>query len=93
MPWPDCSRDVDSVAVLVERHGAYDFGSYRRGLAIAEQQGWLENASHVLLCNDSMIGPFWDLKDFVGPMLESDDQLWGISDSALYTPHFKVSFY
>ena len=91
-PWPDCSRDVDNVAVLVERHGAYDFGSYRRGLAIAEQQGWLENASHVLLCNDSMIGPFWDLKDLVDPMLESKDQLWGITDSMLYRPHLQSYF-
>ena len=91
-PWPHCCHDRDNVAIHVELHGAYDFGSYRRGLAIAEQHGWLENASHVLLCNDSMIGPFWDLNDFVGPMLESDDQLWGISDSALHTPHLQSFF-
>ena len=91
-PLPDCSQDIDNVEVIVERHGAYDFGSYRRGLAIAEERGWLNNASHVLLCNDSMIGPFWDLQQFVGPMLESGDQLWGVSDSTMYRPHLQSYF-
>ena len=91
-PLPDCCQDLDNVEVIVERHGAYDFGSYHRGLAIAEERGWLNNASHVLLCNDSMIGPFWDLQQFVGPMLESGDQLWGVSDSTMYRPHLQSYF-
>ena len=91
-PWPECHHDQNNVDVIVERHGAYDFGSYRRGLAIAEQRGWLNHASHVLLCNDSMIGPFWDLHTFVGPMLESGDQLWSVSDSKMYRPHLQSYF-
>ena len=64
--WLESSADVE---VLVERHGAYDFGSYGRGLRLAEERGWLLDAAHVLLCNDSMIGPFWGFNDFIRPML------------------------
>ena len=67
---PEWFESSDDVEVLVERHGAYDFGSYGRGLRLAEQRGWLQDATHVLLCNDSMIGPFWDFDDFVRPMLD-----------------------
>lgn len=91
-PKPECSQDVDHVEIVVERHGAYDFGSYRRGLDLADRRGWLDGASHVLLCNDSMIGPFWDLQDFVGPMLKSGEQLWGVTDSSMYRPHLQSYF-
>ena len=33
-PLPDCSQDIDNVEVIVERHGAYDFGSYGRVLQL-----------------------------------------------------------
>ena len=89
---PDSCQDSDDVELLVERHAAYDFGSYRRGLQRAEQRGWLDRATHVLLCNDSMIGPFWDLATFVDPMLISGDQLWCIADSYLYRPHLQSYF-
>ena len=87
--WFETSADVE---VLVERHGAYDFGSYGRGLRLAEQRGWLLDATHVLLCNDSMIGPFWDFNDFIRPMLLSGDPLWCIADSYLYRPHLQSYF-
>lgn len=87
--WCQSSSDVE---ILLERHGAYDFGSYGRGLRLAEQRGWLQDATHVLLCNDSLIGPFWDFDDFIRPMLLSGDPLWGIADSYLYRPHLQSYF-
>lgn len=45
------------LTLVFERHGAYDFGSYRRGLELAQARGLLAEASHVLLCNDSVLGP------------------------------------
>ena len=68
---PACVVNDSSVHLLCEKHGAYDFGSYQRGLAFAEQQGWLIDASHVLLCNDSVVGPFGDFESFIEPMLNS----------------------
>ena len=89
---PEWFESSDDVEVLIERHGAYDFGSYGRGLRLAEERGWLLDATHVLLCNDSMIGPFWDLDDFIRPMLLSGDPLWCIADSYLYRPHLQSYF-
>ena len=89
---PEFCLASDEVEIVVERHGAYDFGSYRRGLQIAEDRGWLRKATHVLLCNDSLVGPFWDLGDFVNPMLSSGDPLWCIADSYLYRPHLQSYF-
>ena len=89
---PACVENNSSVHLICEKHGAYDFGSYRRGLAFAEQQGWLTDASHVLLCNDSVVGPFGDFESFMEPMLSSEDSLWGISESYLYRPHLQSYF-
>ena len=41
------------------------FGSYKRGLDIAEKHDWFEQASHVLLCNDSVLGPFMTSDSFL----------------------------
>ena len=60
--------DDECIRFLARRHRAYDFGSYRLGLAEAETRGWLTSASHVLLCNDSVIGPFFDFES----VFESD---------------------
>ena len=89
---PACVVNDSSVHLLCEKHGAYDFGSYQRGLAFAEQQGWLVDASHVLLTNDSVVGPFGDFESFVGSMLNSGDCLWGVSESYLYRPHVQSYF-
>ena len=89
---PACVVNDSSVYLLCEKHGAYDFGSYQRGLAFAEQQGWLTDASHVLLCNDSVVGPFGDFESFIEPMMNSGDSLWGISESYLYRPHLQSYF-
>ena len=45
------------IDVLFEPHEEYDFGSYKRGLMHARAKGYLDQVSHVLLCNDSVIGP------------------------------------
>jgi len=89
---PTSYQNSDDVEIVVTRHGAYDFGSYQRGLAIAEQRRWLDGVSHILLCNDSVIGPFGSLDAFVRPMLESGDPLWGVTDSNLYRPHLQSYF-
>ena len=77
---------------LAGRHGAYDFGSYRLGLAEAESRGWLTSASHVLLCNDSVIGPFFGLEPVVQKMIDSAAHVWGLTESYLYSPHLQSYF-
>ena len=84
--------DDECVCFLARRHGGYDFGSYRLGLAEAESRGWLTSASHVLLCNDSVIGPFFGLEPVVQKMIDSAAHVWGLTESYLYSPHLQSYF-
>ena len=80
------------VVCLCERHGAYDFGSYQRGLCFVREQQWLDEASHVLLCNDSVVGPFGDLEAILDGMQQQPVPVWGLTDSPLYRPHLQSYF-
>ena len=84
-------QDADVVS-LCERHGAYDFGSYQRGLRLARDLEWLDGASHVLLCNDSVVGPFGDLGAILEAMQQQPEPVWGLTDCLLYTPHLQSYF-
>ena len=77
---------------LCERHGAYDFGSYQLGLRIAREQQLLDGATHVLLCNDSVVGPFRDLGPILDAMVQQPEPVWGLTDCQLYTPHLQSYF-
>jgi len=96
-----CEGD-DRIHLMMERHGAYDFGSYQRGLRLVRQLGLLDHASHLLLCNDSVAGPMTDLSAVISQMVEAsvgepsdvDESLpvWGLSDCELYSPHLQSYF-
>ena len=55
------------LSVVAERHGEYDFGSYKRGYAWAQEHGILGNYDWVYFVNDSVYGPLSDLR----PVLEN----------------------
>ena len=86
------SWDTQHCQVLFNHHGEYDFGSYKRGLQHAEQLNRLENATHVLFCNDSVYGPITDLAPVIAPMLERSDEAWGLTESHQLTPHLQSFF-
>lgn len=78
--------------VIAERHGEYDFGSYKRGVAWARQAGWLDEADDLILCNDSCFGPVGSF----APMFERMDarylDFWGATDSREFHPHLQSFF-
>ena len=86
------SWNTQHCQVLFEHHGEYDFGSYKRGLQHAEPLNQLENATHVLFCNDSVYGPITDLAPVIAPMLERSDEAWGLTESHQLTPHLQSFF-
>ena len=88
---PEFETD-DGVVFLARRHRAYDFGSYRLGVQILNEQGWLNQATHVLLCNDSVIGPFFDVGDVLLKMMSDRTPVWGLTESYLYAPHLQSYF-
>lgn len=52
-------------ALIIGRHGEYDFGSYKRGFELLDRLGILNNIDNLLICNDSVdfVGSEADLKN------------------------------
>lgn len=57
-----------TIKAISERHGEYDFGSYKRGYIYAKENNILENYDYLILCNDSVYGPFFSLEELFNKM-------------------------
>ena len=75
--------------IIAERHGEYDFGSYKRRLKILENK-WSEG-DQLILCNDSVFGPFIPFKQIFRDMSLCNAGMWGIIDSMDH--NFLMSFF
>ncbi len=65
------------IHAIAERHGEYDFGSYKRGLAYCEEI--LSKYDELIFANDSCYGPLTEL-DSVLPQIESRPcDFWGMT--------------
>ncbi len=62
-----------------ERHGQYDFGSYRRGLEIARSEGLLDAsvADELVVINDSNYGPVYPFSESFDKMASRECDFWG----------------
>ena len=67
-----------TIKAISERHGEYDFGSYKRGYIYAKENNILENYDYLILCNDSVYGPFFNFKEIVENMESKNTDVWGI---------------
>lgn len=75
--------------IISERHGEYDFGSYKRGIKVLEKK--LSEGDQLVLCNDSVFGPFIPFKQIFDDMSHCDADMWGIIDSSIHD--FLMSFF
>ncbi len=75
-----------------QRHGCYDFGSYRRGFEWAAQQGILEEADEVIFCNDSCYGPVTPLDQAFEKMKQKTCDFWGMIESHEFKAHLQSYF-
>ncbi|CRF35672.1 hypothetical protein BRSU_2796 [Brachyspira suanatina] len=66
------------IHIINGRHGEYDFGSYKRGYIYAEEQNILKDYDYLMLINDSVFGPFFDLKTIVENMENKNSDVWGM---------------
>ncbi len=64
--------------LYVRENSGRDFGSWQFGLARLEH---LERVDWLLLANDSVFGPFFDLGELAGAMERSGADFWGVTDS------------
>lgn len=77
---------------LCNRHGEYDFGSYKRGIQRARELGFLQNANELLLCNDSCYGPIGGFSNLFSSMNEKDCDFWGLTANTEFGYHLQSYF-
>lgn len=63
---------------ICNRHGEYDFGSYKRGYIYAKDNNLFTKYSDLILCNDSCFGPFYPLADIIEKMNAKKCDFWGM---------------
>ncbi len=72
-------------AVVVRRDNiGYDFGSYAAALNAAPL---LRDIDHLLLTNDSMVGPFAPINEILGTAESSNADICGLTESLQYVHH------
>lgn len=75
--------------VITGRHGEYDFGSYKRGIAWAKENGLLADADDLILCNDSCFGPVGSFAPMFANMEARALDFWGATDSHQISYHLQ----
>lgn len=67
----------------------YDFGAYKDGIASI---GNLDKLDSLILMNDSVYGPFWNLQDTLAKIDGTATDFWGIADSFENQYHLQTFF-
>lgn len=70
---------------IVEKHGEYDFGSYKRGFIYAKENGLLNNCEELIFANDSCYAPLYPFNNMFTKMSSKPNDFWGATfcDSGL----------
>lgn len=68
-----------------QRHGEYDFGSYKRAYTYARDTGILQKYDIIYLINDSVYGPLYPIKPYLQKMESFNTDAFGL----VYNPHKK----
>lgn len=64
---------------IFEKHGEYDFGSWKRGLRLAKQKSLLLHTDELVLCNDSCYGPVFPFAQMFEEMTKKNVDFWGVT--------------
>ena len=79
----------DKVTVLRRPNVGYDFGSWASALAWDQD---ISAARHVVLLNDSMVGPFSSLDTVLKGFHESRADVYGLTDTTQFEYHLQSYF-
>ena len=81
--FPDETAKLEGIVseILCDPHNEYDFGSYKRGLLLAEECGLLNPsvADELILCNDSCYGPVFPFSEAFSTMASRRCDFWGLT--------------
>lgn len=83
----DCDLNNDEICkvsdiadyVIAQKHGEYDFGSYKKGFLFAKENNI--EFDELLFVNDSCYGPFYPLKSIFDKMSKKKCDFWGFTAS------------
>lgn len=78
--------------IINGRHGEYDFGSYKRGYLYAKENGLLDNADELIICNDSCFGPFYDFEYYFDKIDRTKCDFWGMNHNKQFQNHIGSFF-
>jgi len=74
--------------IILRDNEGYDFMSYKVGLSHIDHTSYDE----VILCNDSVYGPFYPLTDAFDTMDKKDVAMWGMTDNYERSYHLQSYF-
>lgn len=77
---------------IFERHGEYDFGSYKRGHSYFAAKGILDQVDELILCNDSCYGPLQGFAWMFREMAARQVDFWGLTQNSEYCDHVQSYF-
>lgn len=77
------------IDVHVRENKGLDFGSWQYGM---NQLGDMAQTRHLLLANDSVFGPLFDLTFMIEQMNRTDADFWGVTDSYEGSWHLQSYF-
>ncbi len=78
--------------IKAEKHGEYDFGSYKRGFMYAKEHGMLDDIDELILCNDSCYAPIHPFKPIFDKMQNEQIDFWGITENIEIARHIQSYF-
>jgi lipopolysaccharide biosynthesis protein len=85
--------DLDELAltgceVILRENTGYDFMSYKRGLESLQHAAFDE----IVICNDSVYGPFFDLQGIFSRMSSQPCDFWGMTSNTDISYHLQSYF-
>lgn len=76
--------------IVVKENYGYDFGSWKSGLNLIGQQ--LNDYNNLILCNDSVFGPLFNLEDIFKKMSVQKYDIWSMTDNQEICYHLQSFF-
>lgn len=75
--------------IIIKKNRGLDFGAYKCGI---DSENHLEKYEKLILANDSVYGPFFDLSDMIAHGDKNKLDMWGATDSHMIKYHIQSYF-
>lgn len=86
----DFGGELDPSVVVVRKPNiGYDFGSWATGIMLVPA---VASARHVILTNDSLVGPFASITPLIQDFEASQADVWGLTDTRQFRHHLQSYF-